>query len=234
MADLGLNSVWSDITSAVSNVETDVSNVSTDILGPDYSYADNIQGPGSLGVSDNGTFSQLGTNSNAIQYYVKALITGDPPLGNQYFVNTGGTCTATDGQLRERYNYINNMSSGAAAVPSAMSEIASDFNGLIPGVVDDIEGLDPLYIFSSMVADPSPPCQCYQCEVTTGTQYQWLSPSLDPDFSSGQCTAVDSSNCPPPAAPSTESFTNMKTQFVSSIPTLVAGLTLALLVFSGK
>jgi hypothetical protein len=225
MADLGSNSLWSDMTSGASNV-------TTDLLGPDYSYADNIQGPSSLGVGSDGSFSQLGTNADAISYYVKTLITGDPPLGNQFFVNTGGTCTAPDGQLRSRYNYINNMSSGAAAVPAAMSEIGSDFNGLIPGVVDDIEGLDPLYIFSAMTADASPQCACYKCNVSSGSPYQWLTPSLSADFSSDQCSQVDSSFCPPPA--STESFTNMRPQYVDAIPTMIAGLALALLVFSGK
>jgi hypothetical protein len=220
MADAGSNPMWSNMTTG-----------SSDILGPDYSYADNIQGPSSLGVGSAGTFGQLGTNASAIEYYVKTLITGDPPLGNQFFVNTGGTCTAPDGQLRSRYNYINNMSSGAAALPSAMSEIGSDFNGLIPGVVDDIEGLDPLYIFSALASDGSPSCLCYKCNVTDGSPYQWLTSSLSPDFSTDQCQQVDSSFCPAPAA--TESFTNQGSM-VNCIPTIVAGLLLGLLVFSGK
>ena len=219
MADLGANPIWKNMSSGTS-----------DILGPDYSYADNIQGPSSQGVGSDGTFSQLGRNAGAIEYYVKALITGDPPLGNQFFVNTGGTCTAPDGQLRPRYNYINNISSGSAAVPASMSEIGADFNGLIPGVVDDIEGLNPLYLFSAMTADASPSCVCYKCNVTSGPQYQWLTPSMDPDFSTDQCQQVDSSNCPAPS--STESFTNYSEP--SFIPTIIAGLGLLLLVFSGN
>ena len=62
---------------------------------------------------------------------MNALITGDPPLGNQFFVNTGGTCLAPDGQLRERYNYINNMSSGSAALPAAMSEYREDRKSVV-------------------------------------------------------------------------------------------------------
>lgn len=224
MADLGSNPMWGKMSN-----KQDTKN---DILGPDYSYADNIQGPSSMGVGSDGSFSQLGTNADAITYYVKALITGDPPLGNQFFVNTGGTCQAPDGQTRSRYNYINNMSSGAAALPAAMSEIGSDFNGLIPGVVDDIEGLDPLYLFSAMAADSSPQCECYKCNVTSGSPYQWLTPSLSPDFSSSQCTQVDSSFCPKTAS-STESFTN-QSSFVPAIPTIVAGLGLLLLVFTAK
>jgi len=216
MADLGSNSMWSDISGST-----------TDILGPDYSYADNIQGPSAQGVGSDGTFSQLGRNASAIAYYVQTLITGDPPLGNQFFVNTGGTCTASDGQLRSRYNYVNNMSSGSAALPASMSELGSDFNGLIPGVVDDIEGLNPTYLFSAMTADSSPSCGCYKCNVTSGTPYQFLTPSLDPDFSSDQCQEVDISNCSPP---STESFGN---QWNYTLPVAIVGI-LALLVFSAK
>lgn len=225
MADLGSNPLWKGVASGGDSK-------STGMLGPDYSYADNIQSASSLGVGSNGTFSQLGTNADAIAYYVKALITGDPPLGNQFFVNTGGTCTAPDGQLRPRYNYINNMSSGAASLPAAMSDLGADFNGLIPGVVDDIEGLDPLYIFKAMASDGSPSCLCYQCNVTSGSQYQWLTSSLDPDFSTDQCTQVDSSLCPAPSS-TTESFVN-KEPLISAIPTIIAGLGFALLVFTSK
>lgn len=222
MADLGANSLWSDIENGASNVETD-------LLGPSYSYADSITGPTSLGVGSNGSFSQLGTNANAIAYYTEALITGNPPLGNQYFVNTGGMCTAPNGSLQPRYNYINNMSTGAGALPAAISELGSDFNGLIPGVVDDIEGLNPLHLFSSLVADPSPPCVCMSCPVSgSGNQSKFLTTSLSPDVPASQCTQVDPSQCA-----STESFTN-KQEVVSAIPTILAGLGVLYFVFSGR
>jgi hypothetical protein len=112
---MGDNSLWSDITNGASNVETD-------LLGPAYSYADNIPGPSALGVGSAGTFSQLGRNASAIGTYVKTMITGDPPLGNQFYVNTGGTCTAPDGSSRERFNYISNLSSGSADLPASISE----------------------------------------------------------------------------------------------------------------
>jgi len=78
MGDLGKNSLWSDIENGASNVETD-------LLGPSYSYADNIPAPSSLGIGTDGSFSQLGTNMSGIGTYVSALIDGDPPLGNRVF-----------------------------------------------------------------------------------------------------------------------------------------------------
>lgn len=227
MADLGSNSLWSDISN-------NPSSVSTDILGPDYSYSDNIPGPNSLGVSSDGSISQLTTNVEAALQYVKVMITGDPPLGNQYYVNTGGACVAPDGSTQSRYNYINNKSTGADLVPQGLNDlsfISSDLNGLIPGMVGDLEGLDPLYLFNALTADGTPPCQCYKCPVTSGSQYQFLTPSLSPDFDTNLCSQVDPSLCKPT---STESFTNWRTAKMSSIPTLVAVAGILLLTFSGK
>lgn len=230
MADIGGNSLWKDI----ENVGTGVSNVETEILGPDYSYADTISGPSTLGVGSDGSFGQLGTNASAIAYYVEALITGNPPLGNQYFVNTGGMCTAPDGTLKPRYNYINNMSSGAAALPAAISELGSDFNGLLPGVADDIEGLNPLHLFTSLLADSNPPCVCLSCPASNpaGTDAKFVTQSLSADVPSSQCQVVDPSICLASAS-TTESFSN-KQEFVSAIPTLMAGLGFLYFIFSGR
>ncbi len=222
MADLGSNPLWSSMSS-----QKDVSN---DILGPPYSYADNVPGPSSKGVGTDGSFGQVFTNLGAATDYVKLMITG-PPLGNAYYVNTGGTCTAPDGSTQSRYNFINNLSTGSNLVPQGLNELSfltSDLNGLIPGIVGDIEGLDPLYLFNALTADGNPPCQCYKCNVTTGSQYQFLSPSLSPDFDTNSCSQVDASLC----IQSKESFTNSTS--MSVVPTLVAVGALLFLTFSGK
>jgi len=224
MADLGLNSLWNDI-------DQKSSNVSTDILGPAYSYSDNIPGPGAKGVGSDGSFGQIFTNLGAAVDYVKIMITGDPPLGNAFYINTGGTCVAPDGSTQSRYNFINNLSSGSNLVPQGLNDlsfITSDLNGLIPGVVGDLEGLDPLYMFNALTADGNPPCECYKCNVTTGTPYQFLTPSLSPDFDTNSCSQVDPSLC----KPTKESFTNSSS--MSAVPTIVAFAGLLLLTFSGK
>lgn len=223
MADLGANSLWSNL-----------DNSETDILGPDYSYSDNIPGPNSLGVGSNGSFSQLMTNINAATQYVKVMITGDPPLGNQYYINTGGACTAPDGSTQSRYNYINNKSVGADLLPQGLNDlsfISNDLNGLIPGIVGDLEGLNPLYLFKSLTSDGTPQCQCYQCAVTDGSPYRFLTPELSPDFDTNLCTQVDASLC---KTSGTESFTNWRTSRMSCVPTIVAAVGILLLTFSGK
>lgn len=225
MADLGANSIWSDM-------KKKTSNVSNDILGPSYSYAEKIPGPGTLGVGSGGSFGQLFSNIEAAVDYVKIMITGDPPLGNAYYVNTGGTCVASDGSTQSRMNYINNVATGSNLVPQSMNELSfvtSDLNGLIPGMANDIEGLDPLYIFNSLVEDGTPACQCYKCNVTTGSQYAFLTQDLSPDFDTNSCSQVDVSYC----KSGKESFTNSDST-MSAIPTILAVIALAVLTFSGK
>lgn len=223
MANLGANPVWDDI-------KNNPGGASTSILGPSYSYTDNIPGPTSMGVGGDGSFSQLFTNLGAAKNYVKIMITGDPPLGDSYFINTGGTCTAPDGSTQSRMNFINNRTSGSELVPKSLSELSflsSDLNGLIPGVVGDIEGLDPLFLFNAMTVDGTPSCSCYSCPTTSGPKFGFLTPDLSPDFDSNVCTVVDPSNCL-----QKESFSNMGS--MSALPTLVALLGIGLLTFSGK
>ena len=205
MADAGKNSMWSHLSEKSGSAVTS-------IIGPDYSYSDHIKPPSSMGVGSSGTFSQIGRNVNGILYYVGTLITGNPPLGNQFYINTGGTCTGPDGQLKPRFNFINNKSSGANAVPSSMRELGAGFNGLIPGVVSDIGGLNPTYIFSSIASDVSPACKC--CRL------QFIAIFLN-------CKEVDSSKCESP-----EQFSNMHED--KAVPTILAGLVIAYFVFSGK
>lgn len=221
MADLGINPLWA-------NLEKDPKNAQLDLLGPAYSYADNVPGPSSLGVGTDGSFSQLGTNSSAISTYVKTMVTGDPPLGNQYFVNTGGVCTAPDGSTQPRMNYINNKASGADLMPASMSDLGADFNGLIPGIVGDIEGLNPLYMFTALSSDGTPACQCFKCNVTSGSGTAFLTTSLSPDFDANECQSVDISQCKPPV----ESFVNFGQS--SCVPTMLAAVGILLFVFSRR
>jgi len=191
MANLDKNPLWDSMKSKDPSA-------SQSLMGPSYSYADNIQGPSSMGVGSNGSISQIGTNTGAIINYVKYMISG-PALGNQFFVNTGGTCIAPDKSVQPRYNYINNISNGADVLPRAMKQdlagIASDFDGLIPGMLQDVEGLNPLYLMGALAADSEPTCECYTCNTTGGQQSYFLNTDLTPDFDPALCTKVDPSVC---------------------------------------
>lgn len=166
---------------------------------PSYSYSDHVPAPSTLGVGSGGSFSQLYQNGEAIGTYVGDLLDSSTPMGDQYFTNTGGMCVAPDGSSKIRSNYINNQS-----------------YGLIPGILEDIGGLNPAYLFESLLADGDPPCKCYKCPTSTGSQYGFLTPSISPDFDAKICQEVDVSNCS-----TTESF-------VSSSGTDVVGIVIAL------
>ena len=208
----GSNPIWAKL-------ESGPENVSDEVMGPSYSYADHIQGPASMGVGSNGSISQLSTNTGAVLQYVKYMI-GGPALGNQYFVNTGGSCTAPDNSTQSRYNYINNVSSGADLLPETMKQdlggLTSDFNGLIPGMLEDIEGLNPVSLLSSLAADSTPTCECYTCPSSApgGTESRFLNTKLSPDYDPDLCKQDDISKC----IPSTEGFSNQN----AYLPVIIA------------
>lgn len=218
--------------SVLTGIKNGSANAANEVIGPSYDYASHIPGPGSLGVGSGGSFGQLFTNINAIRDYMKVMISGDPPLGNAFYVNTGASCVAPNGSTQTRYNYINNISSGKALVPSGMKDmsfISSNVNGLIPGVAGDIVGLNPKYLFSALTAEGVPACQCYKCPVTSGSPFRFLSPDLSPDFDSALCKVADITEC---TGKSKESFGNKSG--MSALPTILAAIGLGLLTFSGK
>jgi hypothetical protein len=120
-------------------------------------------------------------------------------MGNRFFVQTGGTCTAPDGSSQSRSNYVNNVTDAAEALPESMRRdlggLASDFNGLIPGMIQDVEGLNPVSLFNSLSADSVPTCECYSCPVSSGVANAFLNTTLSPDYDPDLCQKVDPSAC---------------------------------------
>jgi len=179
------NSVWS-------------SSGAQSIMGPSYSYVDHIQSPSALGVGSDGSMSQIARNTEGIIQYVQYLISG-PALGNRFFIKTGGTCKAPDGSTQTRSNYVNNVTDAADILPESMRRdlggLASDFNGLIPGMIQDIEGLNPVSLFNSLSVDSIPTCECYSCPVSSGVGTAFLNTTLSPDYDPDLCQKVDPSAC---------------------------------------
>jgi hypothetical protein len=149
----------------------------------DYNYANNILTPSQIGMSENGSFDQVGDNIDSLREYVKILISGNSrasatgrPLGNKYFLKTGATCKAidncaTDGSGNttcsetDRYVYVNNVSTGTIPfISSAMGVSFGDFRGLIPGVLEDAGVLNPKSIFRAFTDPSMPDCQAITME----------------------------------------------------------------------
>lgn len=127
-----------------------------------YPYHTYIQPPTAIGASSAGTVSALTSDIGALLYYVNVLVTGHPkngtPLGNKYFMATGATCTDSTGASQPRSVYINNIPDGdIPLLSSAMGVNISEFEGLVPGVLEDLAYINPLKLFTAFSESSS--CQ---------------------------------------------------------------------------
>lgn len=131
-----------------------------------YPYQNYIKSPSQLGSSTSGSSDTITNNIVALGSYVnllmegssKAQTTGNQPLGNSYFYNTGGTCTAADGTTQNRYIYINNIPSGSIPLISSNSGVNfSQFRGLVPGILEDLSYMNPTELLSAF--DTNTDCQ---------------------------------------------------------------------------
>jgi hypothetical protein len=116
-----------------------------------YPYSDYILPPGALGAS--GAPGALGNDVRAILSYVNVLTSGGSraqtigPLGNQYFMDTGGKCKDVSGNKQTRYVYIRNIPDNSLGIGT----------GLIPGILGNIIHINPTKIFNAF--DDPTPCQ---------------------------------------------------------------------------
>jgi len=132
---------------------SDPKSIERELLGPNYSYSNNIRTPQQLGMSDNGSLSTLGSDINGLLSYVSVLVDGSGqasasggPLGNKYFMKTGATCKDVNTkQVQTRYLYVNNVPSGPMP-------------GLIGGVITGLDVLNPFALMGAFTSGSEPPC----------------------------------------------------------------------------
>ena len=149
------------------DVLNDVGAVEQEFLGPSYPYYQNIKSPSQIGMSSDGNLQTLGNDINGLIQYVEVLVTGSSnasatgqPLGNKFFLQTGAQCTAPSGQLVDRFIYVDNVPAGNIPfISQGLGEDFSDFRGLIPGTMSDLNVLNPFGILQSFMAGSNPPCQ---------------------------------------------------------------------------
>jgi hypothetical protein len=155
----------------------DVQGVEEEFLGPTYQYYKNIKTPSQLGMSDNGSIQQMAQDVNGLIQYVELLVTGDSeasatggPLGNKFFLQTGAKCAAVDKctdpkdsstcQQVDRFIYVDNVPYGNIPfISSGLGVDFSDFKGLIPGAMGNLNVLNPFAIMGAFMAGSTPPCQ---------------------------------------------------------------------------
>ena len=137
-------------------------------MGADYPYYKYIKTPSEIGMSDSGSLSQLGNDIDGLVNYVELLVTGNSkasatgrPLGNKFFLKTGGKCVDTKTkQDVDRYIYINNVPVGnIPLVSSGLGVNFSEFKGLIPGTISNLNAFNPMTMFQSFLSGSKPDCQ---------------------------------------------------------------------------
>jgi len=159
-------------------VLTDVKGVEERLLGPTYPYYKKIKTPSEIGMSDKGTIQQMGKNITGLIEYVNLLATGSKdsasttggPLGNKFFLQTAAKCAAIDKcsdkndpstcEQVDRFIYVDNLPSGNIPfISGGLGVNFSEFKGLIPGAMGNLNVLNPFAIMRSFLAGSTPPCQ---------------------------------------------------------------------------
>jgi hypothetical protein len=133
-----------------------------------YNYFNKIKAPAQMGMSTDGSIGALTDDVAGLIAYVELLAFGGGeasvpggPLGNKYFMQTASKCVDAQGKEQARYVYINNIPDGKfQLLPSdtGMTLSMSAFEGLIPGVVEDILKLNPMYLFQAFTEGAKPKC----------------------------------------------------------------------------
>ena len=154
-------------------VLTDAKAVEEKYLGPDYPYYKYIKLPDEIGMSSKGDLNTLGKDIDGLIAYVEVLVSGDSkasatggPLGNKFFMKTGAKCTNKDtGEEEDRYVYIDNVPAGNIPFISQGLDVNfSEFRGLIPGVISNLNAFNPFTIMQSFLEGAKPDCQAITME----------------------------------------------------------------------
>ena len=147
----------------------DVDGLEQELLGPDYSYFKQINSPSDMGMSSNGSLSDLTNNITGLIGYVEILSTGggkaskvNGPLGDKFFLATGAKCldSATNKKVT-RSLYINNVPDGSIPfISEGLNGMDfTEFEGLVPGILSNMNQLNPMQIFQAFMSGSNPACQ---------------------------------------------------------------------------
>ena len=149
---------------------TDPSN-NVGFLGPAYNYVQHIRSPTDMGLEVSGDMWKFGNDVAIIGDYIAVLIAGESranlyperPLGNSFFLPTIAKCTAANGDNSgnqvQRSLYINNISTGNVPLLSGLAgEDFTSFRGLVPGIAQNLEVLNPVALAQELFEGGSPPC----------------------------------------------------------------------------
>lgn len=142
------------------------------MLGPEYSYADELKTPSELGIGRDGSFEGIMRAVAGVNYYVDSIGFGQStglakaqggrmaqqPLGVRFFTNTGAKCS----NGADMYEYINTVPKGlrGRVGEEVKKTMGVDFRGLAPGIVEDsAAALDPQPFFQAAIGSGYAQCK---------------------------------------------------------------------------
>ena len=139
------------------------------LLGPySYTYYDKIKSPHAMQMSTDGNFDALTNDVAGLIGYVKVLAYGKSeastskgPLGNKYFLQTSAKCYDKNNKKQDRYIYLNNIPDGKFNLFPNDPDMAisdSEYEGLVPGVMEDVLRMNPMLLFQAFVTGSKPKC----------------------------------------------------------------------------
>ena len=160
-------------------------------LGPTYNYAKQIKSPTELNMSSKGTLPTLRDDIAGIINYTEVLVAGNSraqrnftgptttkPLGNSFYLETGGQCTKSDGNLTTRYVYVNNVPTGSIPfISSASGGNLPEFRGLVPGTIENLGHLNPLALFGGFMQGTNPKCRKLGLKASNGASNKYVADS---------------------------------------------------------
>jgi hypothetical protein len=200
-------------------VLTDLQGVENSLLGPAYPYYKNIKPPNEIGISNNGTISALANDVQGLIAYVGVLVDGNcnlagipcastsgGPLGNKFFLKTGAKCEDVEtGEQVDRYIYVDNVPDGNIPfVSQGLGVNFTQFQGLIPGAMSNLNVLNPYSLLQSFLSGSMPKCRNLTMQtissnnvVSSETQYVTLTDikNMDPCSFSGGSNPQSGARC---------------------------------------
>lgn len=144
-------------------------------FGPEYSFADNVPLPGSIGVRQEPSVGAIIDSVAGVNFYVDTIAFGGPtffdnhnpqPMGIRYFLNTGMMCS--NGATMSAY--FDGVTKGNLLGQDVANALASaglpGLKGLAPGMLENArDALDPRPILSAVTGTGYPVCQQVMCPV---------------------------------------------------------------------
>lgn len=144
-------------------------------FGPEFSFADSIPTPASLGVRNDGSIGALVDSVSAVNTYADVIAFGQPtlfdkssiqPMGIRYFLNTGLMCS-NGATMSQYFDGVTKGNLLGQTIENAMTSAGlPGLRGLAPGMLENArDALDPRPIFAAVTATGYPVCQQVACPV---------------------------------------------------------------------